>query len=85
MVEWVPRSSTRRSLVIMGGVSEAAATPIPRRGRLWVILLLGLALFALGYAVVQISTRKPDKNVVRVEGIANAQEIFGGVPQEEER
>ena len=85
MVEWVPRSSTRRSLVIMGGVSEAAATPIPRRGRLWVILLLGLALFALGYAVVQISTRKPDKNVVHVEGIANAQEIFGGVPQEEER
>lgn len=85
MVEWVPRSSTRRSLVIMGGVSEAAATPIPRRGRLWVILLLGLALFALGYAVVQISTRKPDKNVVHVEGIANAQEIFGGVPQEEAR
>lgn len=66
-------------------VSEAAATPIPRRGRLWVILGLGLALFALGYAVVQISTRKPGRNVVQVQGIANAQEIFGGVPQEEER
>lgn len=66
-------------------MSEAAVTPIPRRGRLWVILALGLALFALGYAVVQISTRKAARDVVHVEGIANAQEFFGGVPQEEDR
>jgi protein-disulfide isomerase len=66
-------------------VPEAAATPIPRRGRIWVILGLGLALFALGYAVVQISTRKPGRQVVHVEGAANAQEIFGGVPQEGDR
>jgi len=66
-------------------MSEAAVTPIPRRGRLWVILVLGLALFALGYAVVQISTRKAARDVVHVEGIANAQEIFGGVPQEGDR
>lgn len=69
----------------MRGVSEAAVTPIPRRGRLWVILGLGLALFALGYAVVQISTRKPGRDLVQVQGIANAQEIFGGVPQEGDR
>ncbi len=73
------------STAIIDAMSEAAATPIPRRGRIWVILGLGLALFALGYAVVQISTRKPGRNVVQVQGIANAQEIFGGVPQEEER
>lgn len=69
----------------MRGVSEAAVTPIPRRGRLWVILGLGLALFALGYAIVQISTRKPGRDVVQVQGIANAQEIFGGVAQEGNR
>ena len=64
---------------------EVAATPIPRRGRLWIILALGLALVALGYAVVQISTRKAGRDVVRVEGIAAAQELFGGVPQEGDR
>ncbi|HET9162346.1 MAG TPA: thioredoxin domain-containing protein [Solirubrobacterales bacterium] len=66
-------------------MSEAAVTPIPRRGRIWVAVLLGLALFGLGYAIVQISTRKAARDVVHVEGIANAQEIFGGVPQEEDR
>jgi Thioredoxin len=66
-------------------VSEAAVTPLPRRGRLWVILALALALFVLGYALVQISTKKADHNIVRVEGISTAQELFGGVPQEGER
>jgi protein-disulfide isomerase len=66
-------------------MSDVAVTPIPHRGRLWVALALGLALFALGYAVVQISTRRAGRNVVHVEGIANAQEVFGGVPQEGDR
>ncbi len=65
--------------------STAAATPIPRRGRLWVILALGLALLAIGYAVVDIATKEPGRDVVRVAGIATSQEIFGGVPQEGER
>jgi protein-disulfide isomerase len=50
-----------------------------------VILALALALFVLGYALVQISTKKADRNVVRVEGISTAQELFGGIPQEGER
>jgi protein-disulfide isomerase len=66
-------------------VSEVAATPIPRRGRLWVILVLGLALAALAYALVDISTREAGRDVVRVEGIATAQELFGGIPQEGDR
>lgn len=66
-------------------MSEAAVTPLPRRGRIWVILLLALALFGIGYAIVQIATKPPGGHVVRVQGIANSQEIFGGVPQEGER
>jgi protein-disulfide isomerase len=65
--------------------SEAAATPIPRRGRIWVILALALALTAVGYAVVDIATKEPGRDVVRVDGIATAQQLFGGVPQEGER
>ncbi len=64
---------------------EPAALPIPRRGRIWVILGLGIALVVLGYAVVNIATQKPGRSVVRLAGIAEAQEIFGGVPQEGDR
>jgi len=66
-------------------VSEVAATPIPRRGRLWVVLALGLAILALGYALVEISTKEAGREVVRVDGIVSAQRIFGGVPQEGDR
>lgn len=66
-------------------MSEVAVTPIPRRGRLWVILALGLALLALGYALVDISTREAGREVVRVDGISAAQGLFGGVPQEGDR
>jgi Thioredoxin len=66
-------------------MSEVAVKAIPRRGRLWVILILALALGGLGYAIVQISTQKPDPNIIHIEGISEAQEIFGGVPQEGDR
>lgn len=49
------------------------------------ILALALALTAIGYAVVDIATKAPGRDVVRVDGIATAQELFGGVPQEGER
>jgi hypothetical protein len=64
---------------------EVAVKEMPRRGRLWVILILALALFALGYFVVSVSTKKAGRAVVHVAGIAEAQEIFGGVPQEGDR
>jgi protein-disulfide isomerase len=66
-------------------VSELAATPIPRRGRLLVILAIAAAVFLLGYALFQISTRKAGGDFVRVDGIENAQSIFGGVPQAGDR
>jgi protein-disulfide isomerase len=69
----------------MGRVSEVAVKPIPRRGRLWVILLLAIGLFGLGYLVVSVATVKPGDPVVHVAGIAEGQELFGGVPQEGDR
>jgi hypothetical protein len=56
--------------------------PMPRRGRGWVLLIAALALLALGYSIVQIATQKPNKNTVHIAGIGEAQELFGGVPQE---
>lgn len=71
---------------IMGGsMSEAAVKAMPRRGRLWVIAILGLALIALGYSLVEIATQKPGRQVVHVAGISDAQELLGGVPQEGDR
>lgn len=58
---------------------------MPRRGRLWVILILAVGLFGLGYLVVSIATLKPGDPVVHIAGIADAQELLGGVPQEGER
>jgi protein-disulfide isomerase len=66
-------------------MSEAAVKALPRRGRLWVILLLALGVFGVGYLVVSIATVKPGDPVVHVAGIADAQELFGGVPQEGDR
>jgi len=65
--------------------SEVAAKPLPRRGRFFVAALLAVALFGLGYTIVQLSTQKPDRGIVHVQGIAEAQELFGGVPQEGDR
>lgn len=64
---------------------EAAAVPIPRRGRPWIVLALAVALGLLGYAIVSIATQKPGPAVVHLAGISEAQEIFGGVPQEGDR
>jgi Thioredoxin len=66
-------------------VPEAAATPLPRRGRVWVVLILALAIGLLGYALVGIATKKAGHEVVRIEGISKAQEAFGGVEQEGDR
>ena len=49
------------------------------------IILLALALAAIGYAIVSAATREPGREVVRIEGIGITQQLFGGVPQEGER
>src|ERR1044072_4008446 len=65
-------------------VSELAVEAAPRRGRVWVILGFALALGALGYSAVSISTQEPESEVVRVAGISDSQRLFAGVPQEGE-
>lgn len=69
----------------MARVSEGASIPIPRKGRLRVVLLLAVGLVALGYAIVSISTREAGSEVVRVEGVGAAQRIFGGQQQAGDR
>jgi protein-disulfide isomerase len=56
--------------------------PTPRRGRIWVILIGLFALTAIGYSVVNLATQKPNQNIVRIAGVGETQELFGGVPQE---
>jgi protein-disulfide isomerase len=66
-------------------VAEVAVKPLPRRGRIWVILLLSLGLIGLGYTIVEMSTQKPGSPVVQLVGVEDAQRLFGGVPQEGDR
>ena len=65
--------------------SEVAAKPLPQRGRLWVVALLALGVIALGYAIVTISTQEAGDPVVHLDGVSDAQRLFGGVPQEGDR
>lgn len=71
----------RCAILDNAAVSEAAATPIPRRGRFWVLLVFSLALVALGWGLYNIATRKAGREAVRIEGASSAQEVFGGVRQ----
>ncbi|HEU5142566.1 MAG TPA: thioredoxin domain-containing protein [Solirubrobacterales bacterium] len=66
-------------------MTEATATPIPQRGRLWVVLALAAAAALLGFALVELSTKEAGREFVRVKGISAAQRTFGGVPQEGDR
>lgn len=65
--------------------SEVAAKPLPRRGRVRVAALLALGLLALGYLIVTLSTQEAGDPVVHLDGITDAQRLFGGMPQEGER
>jgi thioredoxin family protein len=69
----------------MDPMSEVAVKAMPRRGRLWVVALLALFLFGLGYLVVEMATLEPGDDVVHVSGVSDAQRYFGGVPQEGDR
>jgi protein-disulfide isomerase len=65
--------------------SEPPVVQIPRRGRIWIVLALAIAVGVIGYGIVSIATQKAGREVVHLSGISEAQEIFGGVPQEGDR
>jgi protein-disulfide isomerase len=56
-----------------------------RRGRWMVLTLLALAAAGLIAGLVDLSTQKPDRSQVQVEGIGDAQQIFGGVRADGDR
>jgi protein-disulfide isomerase len=65
---------------------EALAAPQSRRrGRWFVLALLLLGVGGLIAGLVDLSTQKPDRDQVRIAGIGDAQETFGGVRQDGDR
>jgi protein-disulfide isomerase len=66
-------------------MQPAVAQGSGRRGRWTVRALLALAVVALIGGIVELSTQKPDRSQVRIEGIDDANEIFGGVRADGDR
>jgi protein-disulfide isomerase len=65
---------------------EAVAAPQGRRRGRWMVrALLVLAVVALIGGVVELSVQEPDRGKVQVSGIGDAQQIFGGVRQDDDR
>lgn len=65
--------------------ADIGAKPLPRRGRIWVALVLAVFLFGLGYLIVEMATTKAGDEVIHLEGINDAQRLFAGMPQEGDR
>jgi protein-disulfide isomerase len=66
-------------------MTEPAATSQARRGRWPVLAVLGIGLAALLVAIVELSTEEGGPPKVEVDGINDAQRIFGGLAQEGDR
>ncbi len=56
-----------------------------RRGRWFVAAVLAIGAVALSAAIVNIATQKAGPSVIELQGIDDAQEIFGGLPQAGDR
>jgi hypothetical protein len=69
----------------MEATSIGGADARSKRGRVWVIVVFALGFVALGYSIVEISTREAGRQVVRMAGISDAQRIFAGMPQAGDR
>ncbi|HWO15339.1 MAG TPA: thioredoxin domain-containing protein [Solirubrobacterales bacterium] len=69
----------------MEATSIGGADTRSRRGRIWVIVVFALGAVALGYTIVEISTKEAGRQVVRLAGISDAQRIFAGMPQAGDR
>jgi protein-disulfide isomerase len=73
-------------LVPLTEAPEAPPRPAEaRRGRWFVVAVLAIGAIALGAAIVNIATQKAGPSVVELEGVDDAQRIFGGLPQDGDR
>ena len=81
----MPETAGRDNEAMPEANAEVGAKPLPRRGRLWVALVLALFLFGIGYLIVEMATTKAGDEVIRLEGINDAQRLFAGMPQEGDR
>jgi protein-disulfide isomerase len=66
-------------------MESATARTGRRRGRWLVLAALGLGVAALIFALADISTQEPDPTRVEIEGIGDAQQLFGGIRQAGDR
>ncbi len=64
---------------------ESPAKQPPRPGRKRVLLILVVAVAALGIAIVGMSTREPSQEYDQAGGTSDSQRIFGGVRQLDDR
>lgn len=53
----------------------------PRPGRWWVLAALVLGLVALALVIVELSTERPGDEKLTIDGVNDAQRLFGGLPQ----
>jgi len=66
-------------------MSEAAVKAVPRRGRFLILAILALLVFGISYLVVEVAIQEPGEESIRVEGVEESQQTFGGVRQEGQR
>lgn len=64
--------------------AAAQATQV-RRGRWLVLAVLAIFFAALSVVIVNLATQKAGPSVVKLQGIDDAQRIFGGIPQAGDR
>lgn len=66
-------------------MTDLAVKAVPRRGRLWIAAVFAIALVGVGYLVVEVAVQEPNDDVIELQGVGDAQRLFGGVPQEGDR
>lgn len=68
------------------GAGGSAGRPAPRRGRIWIILVMLAFAVAIFAGIVEIATQEPvEEGPIKLQGVAESQRIFGGLRQQGDR